>query len=76
MDGNKEHECSIGIWSDYHYSPMVTLNELFDRISLLSGVYSMKQYLDWRYNTNLVRFVYCPYCGKKIDWKELKKQYI
>jgi DNA-directed RNA polymerase subunit RPC12/RpoP len=32
----------------------------------------MKQHLDWRYNTNITRFVHCPYCGKKIDWKTLK----
>lgn len=71
---NKDHECYIGIWCDYHYSPMVTLEELKDRSSILRTVYSLSDYLDWRYNTNLTRFVYCPFCGKKIDWKELKQK--
>lgn len=34
----------------------------------------IKDYFDKRKNTNLNRFNYCPYCGKKIDWKELKER--
>ena len=34
----------------------------------------IKNYFDKRKNTNLNRFNYCPYCGKKIDWKELKER--
>lgn len=32
----------------------------------------IKDYFDKRKNTNFNRFNYCPYCGKKIDWKGLK----
>lgn len=35
---------------------------------------NIKNYFDKRKNTNLNRFDYCPYCGKKIDWKELKER--
>lgn len=34
----------------------------------------IKDYFDKRKNTNFNRFNYCPYCGKKIDWKELKER--
>lgn len=34
----------------------------------------IKNYFDKRKNTNFNRFNYCPYCGKKIDWKELKER--
>ena len=69
---NKDHECTIGIWHDYHYSRLVTFEELKECNKTFKCVYSMEQHLDWRYNTNITRFVHCPYCGKKIDWKTLK----
>ncbi|MFR2570915.1 MAG: hypothetical protein ACLS90_04330 [Clostridia bacterium] len=34
----------------------------------------LKDYFDKRKNTNFNRFNYCPYCGKKINWKELKER--
>lgn len=33
----------------------------------------LRDYLDRRKSTNLQHFDYCPYCGKKIDWKGLRK---
>ena len=69
---NKDHECTIGIWHDYHYSKLVTFEELKECNKTFKCVYSMEQHLDWRYNTNITRFVHCPYCGKKIDWKGMK----
>lgn len=68
---NTQHECYIGIWNDY-YSPTITLEELKSKVLERPMVYTLEQYFDWRYNTNLTRFVYCPYCGKKIDWKGMK----
>lgn len=35
---------------------------------------NINDYFDKRKNTNFNRFNYCPYCGKKIDWKELKER--
>ena len=66
------HECYIGIWYDYHYSTMITFNELKEKITERPMTYELKQYLDWRYSTNLQQFTYCPFCGKKINWKELR----
>lgn len=40
--------------------------------SLRAKVYEMKDYADGRKSTNLTRFKFCPYCGKKIDWKKLR----
>jgi hypothetical protein len=69
---NKDHECTIGIWYDYDYSRLVTFEKLKECNKAFYCVYSMEQQLDWRFNTNLTRFVYCPYCGKKIDWEGMK----
>ena len=73
IENTKDHECDIAIWHDYHYSRLVTFEELKECNKTFKCVYSMEQHLDWRYNTNITRFVYCPHCGKKIDWKELKQ---
>ena len=35
--------------------------------------YDFADYFDKRKTTNLRRFEYCPDCGKKIDWKGMKK---
>lgn len=35
--------------------------------------YTLKDYTDKRKSTNLTRFNYCPDCGKKIDWKAMRK---
>lgn len=36
--------------------------------------YTLKDYCDKRKSTNLTRFEFCPYCGKKIDWKKIKEE--
>ncbi len=36
--------------------------------------YTLKDYADRRKSTNLRRFEFCPICGKKIDWKKIKKE--
>ena len=35
--------------------------------------YELKDYGDRRKSTDLTRFDYCPYCGKNIDWCEIRK---
>ena len=34
---------------------------------------SLKDYADKRKNTDLTRFDFCPYCGKQIDWKAIRR---
>ena len=36
--------------------------------------YTLNDYCDRRKSTNLTRFEFCPYCGKKIDWKKIKSE--
>jgi len=36
--------------------------------------WGLKDYADRRKSTNLTRFEFCPYCGKKIDWKKIKNE--
>ena len=35
---------------------------------------NIKDYFDGRKNTNINKFNYCPVCGEKINWKELKSR--
>ncbi len=45
-----------------------------DFVNGLMKKIKLKDYFDKRKNTNLNRFNYCPYCGEKINWKELKER--
>ena len=36
--------------------------------------YTIAEYCDKRINTDLEQFDYCPFCGKKIDWKKIKEE--
>lgn len=45
-----------------------------DFVKGLMNKITLKDYFDKRKNTNFNKFDYCPYCGKKIDWKELKER--
>lgn len=35
-------------------------------------VWQLRDYGDFRKNTNLTRFKHCPNCGKAINWKEIR----
>ena len=71
-------ECLIGVYYDYEDTKLVTFDNLVrearesERLGI--SAYSLKDYLNKRKNTNLHRFLYCPECGEKIDWNELKEQ--
>ena len=56
-------------------------NEMLSDDPLLSNCkelyckeWSIKDYADFRKNTDLTRFRFCPYCGKAIDWKKIKER--
>lgn len=38
--------------------------------------WTLKDYADKRKSTNLTRFEYCPICGKKIDWKAIRREVV
>ena len=69
-----EHECTIGVYYDYGNTQLVTVGELKGLIEDWPCFYSFKDYCDKRKSTNLTRFEFCPYCGKKIDWKKIKSE--
>ena len=59
-----------------HIEEKVKYNQYAKEIGLLDAVckqWSIRQYADWRVSTDLKRFVYCPKCGKKIDWKTIRE---
>ena len=83
-----EHECIIGELYDYDDTRLVTVNELLEDIRIQHKTYdyalslnmktklpyTLKDYVDRRKSTDLTRFKFCPYCGKKIDWKKIKEE--
>lgn len=85
-----EHECIIGMYNNYEDTDLITYSKLCDMNSYEWELYlkhedthkriGMKpptpteDYFDKRKNTELIRFTYCPECGEKIDWNELKQR--
>ena len=83
MESIEKCECVIGMRYDWENTELVTLAELKEHIDFITDfaednpcfvgkVYTLSDYCDKRENTDLRRFEYCPYCGKKIDWKAIK----
>lgn len=82
------HECVIGLLGGYEDMGLVTVSDLKEHIERQVGiskfyrkvglkepkVWTLRDYADKRKSTNLTRFDYCPECGKKIDWKEIRKE--
>ena len=70
-------ECLIGVYYNYEDTKLVTFDDLVrearESERFGTSAYSLKDYLNKRKNTNLHRFLYCPECGEKIDWKELRE---
>lgn len=69
-----EGGCYIGLWVDYHWNELITLDELKEEIEEKATIYTINDYADRRKSTNLTRFNYCPYCGEKINWKCIKEE--
>lgn len=36
--------------------------------------WSWEEYCDKRVSTDLTRFNFCPWCGKKVDWRKMKHE--
>lgn len=81
-------DCIIGIWNEYEDYYLITYNDLKEKVreyndkcDLFNRVWHTTEYktktildfLDKRKSTNLTHFNNCPYCGKEIDWKQLRK---
>ena len=84
MDNIKKCECVIGIMYDYDDTDLMTRKELEEEIKSnerrkscgasewYRKFYTRNDYCDKRITTNLKQFDYCPFCGKKINWKAIK----
>lgn len=69
-----EENDTIGIINAYGNRDMIcSIDFLRDHIKYGGTVFTAKQYCDWRCNTNLHRFNFDPYTGKRIDWTEVRK---
>ena len=67
---------------EQHIQDNIEQNEQLDRIPFLRNYpylynkwWSMRDYADKRIKTNLKRFDYCPVCGKKINWADIRRTY-
>ena len=67
---------------EQHIQDNIEQNEQLDRIPFLRNYpylykkwLSMRDYADKRKKTNLKRFDYCPVCGKKINWTDIRRTY-
>ena len=73
------HKCVIGLWYDIEGNDIVTFEQFTANVKSELGCYNgvkfeprfMWDYLSTKGKNKLLRFDYCPYCGKKIDWKGL-----
>jgi hypothetical protein len=55
------------------YNEFLKNDTLYSKCGFLKkSEYTLKQYADFRKNTDLTRFRYCPDCGEKIDWNAIK----
>lgn len=55
------------------YNKAVRTDSLFcDVEGMYKKEWDLKDYGDLRKSTNLTHFKFCPYCGKKIDWREVR----
>ena len=68
-----EENDTIGILNGYEYDELCSVESLRDHVKHGCTVYTAAKYCDWRFNTDLRRFNFDPYTGKKIDWKEVRK---
>ncbi len=68
------NELLKNIQTDYnHYDYLCNLYVQYN-LDKPKTPYTLKDYADRRKSTNLTRFEFCPYCGKKIDWKRIKNE--
>ena len=75
MDKIKKCEHWIGVRYDYENTDLVTLADLKEHIETMKRLpsyfhnkpYELIDYCDKRKSTDLTRFNYCPFCGKKIN---------
>lgn len=77
MKSKTNKDTIVGILDDYENSQFISLNDLFKQSkdsseNHLYNAYTMKEYGDWRFSTDLQRFNFDPFTGEKIDWKIVK----
>ena len=86
---NTEHECIIGLLYQTDYVDLCTLSILENHIKERKEInrvakkympeyvrpeWTIYDYADRRKSTNLTHFTFCPMCGKKINWQEIRKK--
>ena len=72
LSGEKVTKSTIG----YGVEKIVNIQPTFKKYGLLKGEPQTKsQIVDGR-KGYLSRFVYCPYCGEKVNWKQVLSNFL
>lgn len=84
MDNIHECECIIGYFYNFEEPELVTTKELKEKIMIhnqeidfwkshgfSSQRWELKNFCDFNINCGFLRFMYCPMCGKIIEWSKI-----
>jgi hypothetical protein len=55
-----------------YYNEVLVYAYATEPARLLQKVWQLRDYGDFRRSTDLTRFRHCPYCGKEINWKNIR----
>lgn len=67
------YDTFVGKLDTFDSSRIVTVGDLKNEIQSGGCKFGPKEYCDFRYGTNLERFLFDPYSGEKINWKTVKE---
>lgn len=67
------HECTYGVFNDYG-GQGVTLTFLSDPLGGGGPERGLKSEWIDRRKGYITPYVYCPYCGEKLNWNKLKRR--
>ena len=66
----KDGDCMVAtLWNDFEPNTMLYMSDLTD-----DDRYSDNNWERLKNEREADKFNYCPFCGKKINWEQLKKQ--
>lgn len=71
----KSKKCNhtIGLFYNIYDGYLTTIDELEQELKLYKSKFELKDFADFKKNVCMDRFIYCPYCGEKLDWKKMCK---
>lgn len=81
---SKDCDCYIGDIVDdrvyistleYEVERIITAQPIFKKYGMMVGEFKSRMDIIYGNRSCLSKFMFCPYCGVKINWKEITKIY-